>query len=65
MAGTFWNGRFSLNPNKSTSYLLLCVSLYFCNKTSEPGPGILGFGWACILGERAKGQEEKAVGKMC
>ena len=27
---------FSLNPNKSTSYLSLCLSLNFCNETSEP-----------------------------
>ena len=40
-------------------------SLNFCNKTSEPEPGILGFGRARIPGERAEGQEEIAVGKMC
>ena len=65
MAGTMQNGHFSLNLSKSTSHLSLCLSLNFCNKTSEPEPGILGFVWARVPGERAEGKEEKAVGKMC
>ena len=65
MALTLENGLFFLNPSKATSHLSLCLSLNFCNKTSEPEPGILGFGRARVPGERAEGQEEKAVGKMC
>ena len=48
---------FSLNPNKSTSYLSLCLSMNFFNETSEGQlhqvlkPGILGFGQAQVLGE--------------
>ena len=63
MALTLENGCFSLNFSKSTSHLSLFLSLNFCNKTSEPEPGILGFGRALVPGEKAEGQEEKAVGK--
>ena len=35
MASTLWSGRFSLNLYKSTSYLLLRLSMNFCNETSE------------------------------
>ena len=65
------NGPCSEENNKSTSYLLLCLSLNFCNETSEPElhwvlkPGILGFGHARVPKERAEGQEEKTVGKTC
>ena len=61
---------FSLNPNKFTSYLLLCLSMNFCNETSEPELHyVLKSGTLGLAGlesqERAEGQKEKAVGKTC
>ena len=59
----------SLNPNKSTSYLLLCLSLNFCNKTSKAWAslglksGTEGFGHAQVLGERRWRMGGKSSGK--
>ena len=53
------------------SYLSLCISLNFCNETSEPElhyvlkPGTMGFGRGLKSWERAEGWEGKAVGKTC
>ena len=61
---------FSLNLNKSTSYLLLCLSVnYFTVRHQEPEfhqalkPDTMGFGWAQVLGERSWGTRGKSSGK--
>ena len=54
---------FSLNLNKPTSYLSLCLSLnFFCDETSRTGaslgPETMGFGWVWVLAQGFKSQSE-------
>ena len=54
---------FSLNLNKPTSYLSLCLSLnFFCDETSRTraslGPETMGFGWVWVPAQGFKSQSE-------